>query len=378
MSITGNLKTMELAELFQWLSQSQKTGTLVFEHSELEKKIFFKEGLIISSASNDPSEYLGNYLLNHGLIDQVQHDAAMEEQKKTKDLMGRILVGRGLITPNALEKELKVKAQETIFSIFAWDEGDFRFLNEDLPEFPLVPISLDVTGLILEGTRRTDEWQRIRELIPTNRCIAVSISDLAAVPDLEGPEKSILGAIDDNSTIDEICQQSHLPLFDVSRVIYEYAKAGWLKIVNPRESEQPEAPALTNPQGPTGPIEGSDLAELSQDFLQQEEFVKAVRYLRAAICLDPNSGPIKKQQKATDETIRAHLEREGVIPSAIPHMNRPLHELTDISLSPQEGFILTRVNGSYDIAALMKLAPVPQLDSLLLFWRLQREGHIRF
>ncbi len=31
MSITGNLKTMELAELLQWLSGARKTGTLVVD-----------------------------------------------------------------------------------------------------------------------------------------------------------------------------------------------------------------------------------------------------------------------------------------------------------------------------------------------------------
>ena len=54
MSITGNIKTMQLAELLQWLSQSQKTGTLVFDNGQVEKRVFFRDGMIISSASTDP------------------------------------------------------------------------------------------------------------------------------------------------------------------------------------------------------------------------------------------------------------------------------------------------------------------------------------
>ena len=63
MSITGNLKTMELAELLQWLSQGRKSGTLHINNSKVEKKIFFEEGTIVSSAASDPKEYLGHFLV---------------------------------------------------------------------------------------------------------------------------------------------------------------------------------------------------------------------------------------------------------------------------------------------------------------------------
>ena len=55
MSITGNLKTMELAELLQWLSGAQKTGTLVVENGRVTKQIFFRDGMIVSSASTRPA-----------------------------------------------------------------------------------------------------------------------------------------------------------------------------------------------------------------------------------------------------------------------------------------------------------------------------------
>jgi hypothetical protein len=54
MGIVGNLRTMQLEELLQWLSQSKKTGTLEFKSDKVEKKIFFKDGLILASASNQP------------------------------------------------------------------------------------------------------------------------------------------------------------------------------------------------------------------------------------------------------------------------------------------------------------------------------------
>jgi len=80
MSIAGNLKTMDLAELLQWLSQSQKTGTLVINNGQVEKRLFLKEGRIVSSSSSDPREYLGRFLVSQSLIDEKQLTAAIKKQ----------------------------------------------------------------------------------------------------------------------------------------------------------------------------------------------------------------------------------------------------------------------------------------------------------
>ena len=72
MALSGNLKTMLPGDLLQWLSLGQKTGTLVIRNSRVEKKIFFRNGRVISSASNDPREYLGQFLMSHGYLSEPE------------------------------------------------------------------------------------------------------------------------------------------------------------------------------------------------------------------------------------------------------------------------------------------------------------------
>ena len=92
MSITGNLKTMELAELLQWLSQGRKTGTLYVDNGKVEKRIFFKDGTIVSSAASDPKEYLGHFLVSKGVISEDDLASAMRLQAEQGRLLGEILV----------------------------------------------------------------------------------------------------------------------------------------------------------------------------------------------------------------------------------------------------------------------------------------------
>lgn len=379
MSIAGNLKTMELAELLQWLSNSQKTGTLVFENNGLEKKIFFQTGRIISSSSSDPNEYLGSFLVSHGFSTEEQISEAVKMQESNGMMLGANLIMNGVLSKEELEHVLRVKAEETIFHVFSWDEGAFRFVDGELPPYPMVPINLDVTSVILEGTHRTDEWNRIRQYIPSMQAVVVSLVDMATIPDLDEGGRHILGLVDDQRTVAEIQRLTYSSDYHVSRVLFEQVLEGRIKVVLPREgpgsaTTAPVAPAAAAPA--EGEITGQQLLDKGLQLVAQGVFDRALRFLRAAKCLEPTSPALAKKVKEAEDSMRATVEREGVLLTSIPKLARPMSELINANLNSQEGFILTRINGSYDIQAILRISPMDQLEALLVFWKLRGEGHV--
>ena len=238
MGIVGNLRTMQLEELLQWLSQSKKSGTLEIVHGRTEKKIFFKDGLILSSASNKPEEYLGHFLMSHGLINEGQLGRAIELQEKSRMLLGMILVNNGAIAERDLARMLRLKAEESIYDIFSWAEGDFRFLDDILPESAMVPMRMDVTGIVMEGVQRVDEWRRIRQVIPNEQIIPVAIVDLSTIPGLGPGEQRIVSLINDERTIEEIRQQTHSTEYHTCKLIFDQWQLGRLKLVKLRGGRQ--------------------------------------------------------------------------------------------------------------------------------------------
>jgi TonB family protein len=157
MSITGNLQTLELAELLQWLAQGTKTGVLVIENGKLEKRVYFDAGKIIFSESNNPREHLGSFLIREGLIDESTLARAIKLQESTQILLGKVLVTLGSITEDELHEILQRKTEESIYGLFAWDKGGFRFVPDEAPAQSGIPLRLDVTNLVLEALRRLDE-----------------------------------------------------------------------------------------------------------------------------------------------------------------------------------------------------------------------------
>jgi len=160
MSITGNLRTLEFTELLQWLAQGQKTGALVINSGEMEKRIYFRSGKIIFSESNNPDEHLGSFLIRDGLIDEQTLSRAVKLQDSTQILLGKVLVTLGTITEEELHRILRRKTEESIYDLFNWTDGEFHFVPDDLPNQPMVPIEIDVTNVVLEGAKRLDEARR--------------------------------------------------------------------------------------------------------------------------------------------------------------------------------------------------------------------------
>ena len=371
MSINGNLKTMELSELFQWLHQGLKTGTLFINRGPIQKRVVFYEGAIIANASSDPKEYLGHFLVSHGFIDETVLAKAMEMQDANKMMLGKILVTIGAISTPDLDRMLRLKAEETIYDVFTWPEGEFDFVDDEVPNFHMVPLKLNVTAVVLEGVQRVDDWQRIRERMPSPHVVPVTVEPLEA-PENATIARQIFALVDDDRTIEEIALHSHTSEYQVCRALYGPILDGKVKIVRPRIIEGGGA---QEPQAKNG-VDAGGLLESANGYLTSGQFELALRHLRAAQSLEPESKRIRSEIEKAENSIGSRLAQAGVDPRAVPHLERSFQDLTQLDITPQEGFILTRINDTYDIQTILKISPMPPLDAQLVFWRLLEAGHI--
>ena len=118
MSLSGNLKTMELSELLQWVTLGRKTGSLTFIREKTKNYIYFRDGQIISSRSNDPTKLLGHFLLFYGKITEDQLKRTLEIQQQTRATLGKILVQEGFLCKEEVEKALISRTEEVIYDLF--------------------------------------------------------------------------------------------------------------------------------------------------------------------------------------------------------------------------------------------------------------------
>lgn len=389
MGVSGNLKTMLPGDLLQWLSLGQKTGTLIVSNSAVQKKVFFRRGRVISSASNDPREYLGQFLMSHGYLTEPELKKAMEVQQQSHILLGKILVMIEVIAEKDLVRLMRLKAEEEIYDIFLWREGQFEFLDDELPTMEMIPLQVDVTGIIMEGTRRSDEWMRIREIIPHEMMIPVLEKEVGPDEDLDDAQRMIIQAIDGKRSIAQLVLESRSSAFNVSSTLYNLIADGYARLVTPEsaagpvappgsEVEEPGAAAASSPQAAEHSDEDEIVSMLNraQQALRSRDYDKTQRLLRAAQNLDPNNAKVRSALKGAEAVILGDLRSQGILESRVPRVAKTFEEITGMNFTPNEGFILSRINGLWDIGSLIKISPIRESDAMLIFHRLWKDGII--
>lgn len=369
MAFEGTLETMAVADLLQWAANGRKTGTIRLSRSDVAKELFIEDGIIVSCSSTDPHEFLGHYLIRHGVLEEKQLQDALISQEESGDLLGQILVERDLITEDTLKEMLRLKAEEAIFDLFTWQEGRFRFAEGELPSHELVPISLGVQGLVLEGVRRLDEWQRINEVIPSELCVPVAVGQMVT-PDGENDagRTSVLEAVNDDRSVEEICFETHASRFFVCETLLRAHQEGRLKVVRPRTaSTVREAREETS---------GLSLLESAKKHLLAGELERCACCFRAATTLEPRNRDLVAAAGEIEVQVRERLAGDGIVGGAIPESKVEIEKMAELSLEPSEGFILSRVDGATTVQAIVKISPLPEIDALLVIWRLVCEGHL--
>lgn len=169
MSLVGNLKDLGLAEILQIVSLSRKSGVLGIKSSDREARIVFCQGKVVKAVSTDYPAELSHLLLEKGLVDHATLESSRSLQKDegyTRRL-GDILVQQQGLAADALESTVREVVENTLYSLFSWDEGTFDFdLQDNLdtvddivtdPLQYLLESGLNAQFLAMEGSRILDE-----------------------------------------------------------------------------------------------------------------------------------------------------------------------------------------------------------------------------
>lgn len=235
MSVSGSLKTMELAYLMQWCKNSGQTGTLTMSRDEMRKEVHFEKGWIVSSGSNDPREYLGQFLVAMGKINEEQLNFAFEIQRKTNVLLGRILVARKFVSEKEVREVMDRKIMEMLFTLFLWKDGDFTFGEETLGAGKKrVEIRVDSESCILECARRVDEWKRCRAVFPHDRLVVSRTEKKAPSYDKEPLKKQLLALALAEVPIERMCLELRTCSFTLLGALYDLHRRGLVTVSETR------------------------------------------------------------------------------------------------------------------------------------------------
>jgi len=238
------MKTVAFPDILQLLSGGKKTGILVITKGNIQKEICFKDGNIIYAQSRNADEdYLGTLLLKQGRISKVDLDRALYLHKSTGKKLGMVLVDMELFSRNEIATCLKLQIEEIVYNMFSWHDGEFVFQEGKLPQDKDFFTELNTMNILMEGTRRIDEWVEIQKGLPKDNetlRIVLNPSVKSGEVNLTLDQFQILSLITGDRTMPDIIADSPVGEFVTFRGVYQLINSGLVEIAGTKIQDKKE------------------------------------------------------------------------------------------------------------------------------------------
>ncbi len=362
--LAGDFATMPLQDLTIYLWNRRGTGTLTLEHDATTKQLLIVDGHVLNASSNNPREYLGQVLINLGLITEEQFNHAYVTQKETKIFMGRILVMIGVLTEADLNAALQFKYRETLLEAFDWKTGYFTLVSDarvaspdqENIRVPLGEIPKDAVG-------RIKVWEQIRQVFPQSDCLLTA--DLSQLPEPVRPgslDEKIFAALEGGATLRDLTLRLHATDFFLQSRLCALQRMGVISVGEPQET------GIEIEVGTSGEEAESinALHEAARDALEQSSYREAYHALRPALQMAQTPEAMTMMAEVQTRWLpdlqkRLLGQRNVAILAVSPE------ELATHHLSPEERYLISRLDGNRDIEAIVRAAPMSEFEALALF-----------
>ena len=229
--LSGDLRAIPLPDILLLLNTNNKTGHLRCLGAGATKTVEWEKGDIVFARSTMPGDRLGAFLLAQKKITAAQLQAASPLVNR-QDRLGKVLIKIGALTPSELWSAVRMQVTEIVYSLFHWKKGLYEFRDGPPPGEKIV-LDISLMNLIMEGTRRLDEWSRVKEKIKNDRVVLApvrSAEELARQVSLSDFERVALGLVDGRRTVREIVSLSGRDEFETWHALHALLSANVIRI----------------------------------------------------------------------------------------------------------------------------------------------------
>lgn len=325
--LQGDLATLPLPDLFQWLDAARRSGVVEIDPGEGPTLwVEVRDRRVVGAERPPPSPGLE-----------------------------RLPSSSPAAPPEALWPEA---AHDRLVDLFLFP-GVGRFsLAEDAGGFEDgVPLDLPLGQLALEGMRRLDEWPGLDRAYPSEAArLRAGGGGTARSPGLG----AVLEAARRGLSLAEARRALGLSRPSLLRRVEALREAGLAQVEGVAARPDPIA----------------RLVDQAQALVRERQFDEAAHVFRSLLAADPSDRRVRQLLREAEREQLAALY-EALSPVAVPALRggpASLDSAAGRRLSPAEREVAERVNGRWDVASIALASPLREVETLKVLRKLLRLG----
>lgn len=237
MALKGNLRDFSTTQLLNLIHLARKTGALTLQVEPGVATLFFREGKLVYTTTTGQDGHLASILARAGKLTQEQAKIIRDRSNvKTDKELAMLLINAGHVTQQDILKSIRSDYLETVYGLFTWSEGLFHFEPNQLPADEVITVPIDLENIILEGSRRVKEWERLQDELP-DLDMALRFTDRPEAQlrniNLSVDEWRVISYINPRNSMKRIAQRIGMDDFQIRKIIYGLLQAGLVEMVEP-------------------------------------------------------------------------------------------------------------------------------------------------
>jgi hypothetical protein len=239
MALKGNLKDFSTTQLLNLVNLARKTGKLNVAKEDDTASLYFKEGRLVHASKSGDDGHLMAMLIKTGKLTKEQAGTASQKSNSSSDkVVGKYLMDAKLVTREDIVQGVKDYMLEIVYDLFAWGQGEFFFEQDSLPSSNRITMPLNLDNVILEGSRRIQESDRLQDELPDLGKIALKITDkpLRGVK-LTQDDWRVISHIHPRNSVKQIAQNNNMDEFQIRKIVYGMLQAGLVEVIRPEGLE---------------------------------------------------------------------------------------------------------------------------------------------
>jgi hypothetical protein len=271
MPLQGNLRDFSTTQLLNLINLAGKTGTLtIFEGIATQEKdamggikmaagkerarVAFKIGKLIHAALGDQDGNLVSVLNKAGKLTADQARILRERAKNTTDkALALLLINANYVSQTDVVSSVQQHTLDVVYDLLSWHEGPFRFDDDALPSADRIMVPIDLENVIIEGSRRMKDDERLIQDIP-NLDVALKFPENAKEKykgvHLSVEEWRIVSFVNPKNTIRQIAKANNLSDMEIRRIVNGLLQAGLVQVMKPVAAQPVDAKGRVIPKTP--------------------------------------------------------------------------------------------------------------------------------
>jgi len=234
MDLTGDLKTFFITTILQLMHSNAKSGVLRVWREAEEIRIFLQNGAIIYAMKSQHDNRLGQLLKQQGLISDKQLKECLIIGKEKRLTLGKVVFDKGYATRDCLEKIIFKQAENAIFEMIFWEDGNFEYKDAVINSDKLIVKQMNTVSIILEACRRIDEMSVFKKQIPDDTVRFKLCGKAAGFKDitLNEEELQIILLINGNATVGDIIRDGLYDPYFAYKTLNALIASGYIEPVD--------------------------------------------------------------------------------------------------------------------------------------------------